>query len=53
MFHCKYVIVLNKKKKKEKKEEIFISKIQWNLFITRSLGPWKLPCYIRFLVISG
>ena len=27
--------------------------IQWNLFITRSLGPWKLPCYIRFLIISG
>ena len=26
--------------------------IQWNLFITRSLGPWKLPCYIRFLIIS-
>ena len=27
--------------------------IQWNLVITRSLGPWKLPCYIRFLIISG
>ena len=27
--------------------------VQWNLFITRSLGPWKLPCYIRFLIISG
>ena len=27
--------------------------IQWNLIITRSLGPWKLPCYIRFLLISG
>ena len=26
--------------------------IQWNLVITRSLGPWKLPCYIRFLIIS-
>ena len=26
--------------------------IQWNLVIMRSLGPWKLPCYIRFL-ISG
>ena len=26
--------------------------LQWNLIITRSLGPWKLPCYIRFL-ISG
>ena len=26
--------------------------IQWNLVITRSFGPWKLPCYIRFL-ISG
>ena len=26
--------------------------IQWNLVITRSLGPWKLHCYIRFL-ISG
>ena len=26
--------------------------VQWNLFITRSLGPWKLP-YIRFLVILG
>ena len=25
--------------------------IQWNLVITRSLGPWKLPCYIRFLII--
>ena len=27
--------------------------VQWNLIITRSLGPWKLPCYIRFLIISG
>ena len=27
--------------------------VQWNLFITRSLGPWKLPCYNRFLIISG
>ena len=29
--------------------------LQWNLIITRSLGPWKLPCYIRFLItcISG
>ena len=27
--------------------------IQWNLVITRSLGPWNLPCYIRFLIISG
>ena len=27
--------------------------VQWNLVITRSLGPWKLPCYIRFLIISG
>ena len=26
--------------------------LQWNLVIRRSLGPWKLPCYIRFL-ISG
>ena len=26
--------------------------VQWNLVITRSLGPWKLPCYIRFLTIS-
>ena len=25
--------------------------IQWNLVITRSLGSWKLPCYIRFLII--
>ena len=25
--------------------------IQWNLVITRSLGPSKLPCYIRFLII--
>ena len=25
--------------------------VQWNLVITRSLGPWKLPCYIRFLII--
>ena len=30
-----------------------VNLIQWNLFITRSLGPWKLPCYIRFLIISG
>ena len=29
------------------------SYVQWNLVITRSLGPWKLPCYIRFLIISG
>ena len=27
--------------------------VQWNLVITRSLGPWKLPFYIRFLIISG
>ena len=27
--------------------------LQWNLVITRFLGPWKLPCYIRFLIISG
>ena len=27
--------------------------IQWNLVITRSLGPWKLPCCIKFLIISG
>ena len=27
--------------------------VQWNLVITRSLGSWKLPCYIRFLIISG
>ena len=27
--------------------------IQWKLDITRSLGPWQLPCYIRNLVISG
>ena len=27
--------------------------VQWNLVITRTLGPWKLPCYIRFLIISG
>ena len=30
-----------------------MSAIQWNLIITRSLGPWKLPCYIRFIIISG
>ena len=29
------------------------TQIQWNLVITRSLGPWKLPCYIWFLIISG
>ena len=29
------------------------SVVQWNLIITRSLGPWKLLCYIRFLIISG
>ena len=23
--------------------------IQWNLVITRTLGPWKVPCYNRFL----
>ena len=28
-------------------------KVRWNLVITRYLGPWKLPCYIRFLIISG
>ena len=27
--------------------------VQWNLVITRSLGPWNLPRYIRFLIISG
>ena len=26
--------------------------IQWNL-VTRTLGPWKLPCYIKFLTVSG
>ena len=26
--------------------------VQWNLVITRTLGPWKLPCYNRFLIIS-
>ena len=31
----------------------FPYEIQWNLVITRSLGPWKLPCYIRFLIILG
>ena len=25
----------------------------WNLIITRSLGPWKLPCYIRFIIYQG
>ena len=29
------------------------SQIQWNLVITRTSGPWKSPCYIRCLVISG
>ena len=27
-------------------------KVQWNLVITRTLGPWKLHCYNKFL-ISG
>ena len=27
--------------------------IKWNLIITRTIGPGKLPCFIRFLVISG
>ena len=40
-------------KKKEKRSIKLRVIIQWNLFITRSLGPWKLPCYIRFLIISG
>ena len=33
--------------------ESWYIKIQWNLVITRSLGPWKLPCYVRFVIISG
>ena len=32
---------------------LLLNVVQWNLVITRSLGPWKLPCYIRFLIISG
>ena len=32
---------------------VCLCRIQWNLFIMRSLGPWKLPGYIRFLVKSG
>ena len=28
-------------------------KIQWNFIIMMSLGPQQLPCYIRFLIISG
>ena len=27
--------------------------IEWNLVIMKPLGPWKSPCYIRFLVILG
>ena len=27
--------------------------IQWNLVIMRTLGPWKLPCYNRFFIITG
>ena len=27
--------------------------VQWNLVITRSLGPWNVPCYFRFLILSG
>ena len=26
--------------------------LQWNLIIMRTLGPQKLPCYIRFLITS-
>ena len=33
--------------------EVVSNLIQWNLVIMRSLGPWKLPCYITFLIISG
>ena len=32
---------------------ILFGRVQCNLIITRSLGPWKLPCYIRFVIISG
>ena len=32
---------------------ICVLTLQWNLVITRALGPWKLPCYNRFLIISG
>ena len=35
------------------KKSCLLYQIQWNLVITRTLGPWKLPCYIRFLLISG
>ena len=27
--------------------------IQWNLVMARSLGPWKLPCLVRFPLKSG
>ena len=27
--------------------------LQWNLFITRSLGPWKLPCISGFSLYQG
>ena len=42
-FECKLVLISN----------IFKSELQWNLVITRSLGPWKLPCYISFSLYQG
>ena len=36
-----------KKSKHKQRYHEGISIIQWNLVITRSLGPWILPCYIR------
>ena len=29
------------------------NKVQWNLVIIGPWGPWKVPCYIWFLVIPG
>ena len=27
--------------------------IQWNLVMTKTFGPWKFPCYIKFLLYQG
>ena len=48
-----FLMMYTEGQKKLKEWRTHWNPLQWNLFITRSLGPWKLPCYIRFLIIIG
>ena len=49
IIHCEALWVVSHTRKALYKNQLLL---QWNLVITRTLGPWRLPCYIRFL-ISG